>query len=94
MSKAIIHKHQTLLDVALQQSGSTEAFFNLAFINGFALTDDVSPGTELLLPDVIDFKTQQYFQDSIYKPSTGPILIPVIQGGIELWGIETDFIIS
>jgi len=94
MRKDYIHKHQTLLDVAIEHAGSTEALFTLAFINGFSLTDDVTPGKELLLPDIVDFKSQQYFQNSIYKPTTTTVLTPALLGGIEFWGIETDFIVS
>jgi hypothetical protein len=94
MRKGKILNHQSLLDVALQYSGAVDAFFNLAFINGFSLTDDIAPGSELLLADIVDFKSQQYFQNSIYKPTTGLTSTPDLVGGIEFWAIDTDFIIS
>jgi hypothetical protein len=94
MRKANILNHQSLIDFALHRSGSVDAFFNLAFINGYSLTDDITPGTELLLGEIVDFKNQQYFQNSIYKPTTGLISAPDLAGGIEFWAIEMDFIIS
>ena len=94
MRKGKILNHQTLLDVALQYCGAVDAFFNQAYINGFSMTDDVASGEELVLADIVDFKNQQYFQNSIYKPTTGLTLTPDLAGGIEFWAIETDFIIS
>ena len=94
MRKEKLQKHQTLLDVALQFCGGTDAFFSLANYNGFALTDDVAPGTELVLPEIVDYKNQRFFKDSIYKPITGQLATSDILGGIEFWAIETDFIVS
>lgn len=94
MRKGIINKHQTLIDIAIEHCGSTDAFFVLANGNGVGLTDDIDPGSELILPDTVDFRNQRYFQSSVFKPITGPIIIADVLGGIEFWAIETDFIVS
>jgi hypothetical protein len=61
---------QTILDIAIQSCGGIEAAFDLAMLNGLNPTDDLIPGQELILPDVIDSDVQQYFQNKNIHPAT------------------------
>jgi hypothetical protein len=49
MKTAVILKHQTIIDVALQHCGNADAAFDIAALNDIEITDDIAPGTELLL---------------------------------------------
>lgn len=46
----IILHNQSLLDVALQHTGTIESLFELALANGISITDDLTAGTPLILP--------------------------------------------
>lgn len=54
MIKTSARDRQTLFDIALEQCGSVEAVFDLAFNNGLSLSDDIEVGTELNIPNVVD----------------------------------------
>lgn len=92
--RAVLQKHQTLIDIALQYCGNADAMFELALLNGVELTAEVLPGTALLLPDVLDAKNVKLLADGDYRPTTGPLLLPEAGQGLEFWAIELDFIIS
>jgi hypothetical protein len=94
MRTATIDKHQTIIDVALQECGNADAAFDIAALNGIEITDDIAPGTELLLPDVVDKKKVKYLSDAGLKPITGPLIIDDAQEGLEFWVIERDFVIT
>ena len=94
MATAVLQKHQTLMDIALQECGSTDALFALAALNNLEPTQDVAPGTLLLLPAVLDEKKVKYLKDGGYKVVTGPLLINERYEGLDYWAIELDFIIT
>jgi hypothetical protein len=51
VSQTIISAGQSLIDVAIQELGSVEALFDLADANGLAITDVLTPGQLLHVPD-------------------------------------------
>ncbi len=51
MSQTIVTEGQSLVDVAIQELGSVEALFDLADANGLAITDELTPGRVLVVPD-------------------------------------------
>lgn len=61
---------QTILDIAIQSCGGIEAAFDLAMLNGLNPTDDLVPGQELVLPDVVNSDIQEYFQNKNIHPAT------------------------
>jgi hypothetical protein len=61
---------QTIFDISIQSCGGIEAAFDLAMLNGLNPTDDLVPGQELLLPDVVNSDVQQYFQNKNIHPAT------------------------
>ena len=61
---------QTLFDIAIQSCGGTEAAFELAVLNGLNLTDDLVPGQELVLPEVVNADIALYFKNKNIQPAT------------------------
>ena len=94
MSKALIQKHQVMMDTAIQYTGAAEALFDIALLNGYSISDEVNPGTLLFVPEVLDSKVLKFFTQGKYKPVT---VIPVDDAltgeGIEFWAVEYDFIV-
>ena len=61
---------QTLFDIAIQSCGGTEAAFELSLLNGLNLTDELIPGQELVLPDVVNADIALYFKNKNIQPAT------------------------
>lgn len=97
MSKAILQKHQTLVDFVIQYTGNADALFDLCELNDLELTEQPAPGTELILPDVIDRAVVRYLNYGKHKITTGTMTLEageIIEEGLEIWAIELDFIIN
>ena len=99
MTTATVLNRQSLFDVAVQHCGTMEAAFELAMLNGVALTDDLTPGTELSLTEPDDKSIVQTFDVNRYIPATGFTQSEImgvmgLDEGIEFWGIEFDFIVQ
>ena len=61
---------QTLFDIAIQSCGSAEAAFELAVLNGISVTDDLVPGQELVMPDVVNKNISTYYANKSLTPAT------------------------
>ena len=61
---------QTLFDIAIQSCGSAEAAFKLAVLNGMSVTDDLVPGQELVMPDVVNNSISSYYDNKSLTPAT------------------------
>lgn len=89
---------QSLFDIALQMCGSAESAFELALMNGLALSDELVNGQVLEVPAVAEKQiVQQYAVDNVFPATaiTADQYNETIEGeGIGFWGIEFDFIIS
>lgn len=98
-NQVLIMSGQTLLDLAMQETGSVEGVFQLAVLNGLALTDELSEGNSLKYPtQAVDRVVRKAFQDNNWKPSSaktvaGQQLPPTLEG-IGYWTIEVDFRVS
>ncbi|MCX6232610.1 MAG: LysM peptidoglycan-binding domain-containing protein [Bacteroidetes bacterium] len=67
MSKIIVLNGQSLFDIALQQYGTVDSVFRLAEENNIDnITDDLIPGTELIINENYKSKT---FENEILKES-------------------------
>lgn len=64
----VVEPGQTLLDVALNHFGNAAAVLELAKINGLSATDEVAPGTKLIVPN---------FKEPVYTGSlfTAPLAV-------------------
>jgi hypothetical protein len=97
MSKIIVHQGQSLFDIALQESGSVLAAFDLALKNGKSITDELNVGAELTPceTEFLGISTKEYFLNT--KIATNSTFddenIINIDFGIGLMEIEETFII-
>lgn len=69
-NKVKVLEGQSLLDVAIQTSGSIEAAIEMAHINGISVVDDLGVGFELQAVGVIKKPVQQYYEKRAIKPAT------------------------
>lgn len=98
MKTTILH-HQSLLDLAIQYTGSVENAFDLALQNNRSLTDDLEAGESIQL---IAYGIQQnkdilnYYTAKNIQPATAVIILPEEERleGIGYWAISVDFKVS
>ena len=71
MTTIILH-NQSLLDLAVQHTGTSENAFVLALQNGKSLTDDLVAGEQLTLKNTKNNKDiLSYYQSKKLQPATG-----------------------
>lgn len=90
--------NQSVLDVAVQESGSVMAAFEWALANGVSITDELQPGQELVFPTsgFLNSDVAIYFKGKKQMIATafnGEIenLIPDL--GIGTMAVESTFIV-
>ena len=98
MKTTILH-HQSLLDLAIQHTGTAENAFDLALQNNRSLTDDLEAGESIEFTaygiqqnkDILNYYTAKNIQ-----PATAVILPPEEERleGIGYWTISVDFKVS
>lgn len=96
MTTTILH-HQSLLDLAIQHTGSVENAFILALQNGKSLTDNLVAGEQLSLKNTKNNKDiLNYYQSKKLQPATAVTQLPEIERleGIGYWVISNDFKVS
>lgn len=86
---------QTLIDIAMQELGSAERATELAIINNLSITEELTAGSIILVPNEV---INDDFAKEIIKTFTVPALKPASfvtanedEDGIEFWGIEETF---
>jgi len=98
MAIVILQQGQGLMDVAVQHCGDAGALFSLALANGLSITEELSPGTILELPEVSNVGIKKYFSDKELVPATGEDsnkkFIELSPEGVDYWAISEDFIIQ
>lgn len=88
---------QSLIDVAIQTSGSVEAAFDLSAKNDVAISQELAPGAELETVAAVDKTVLSRYEARNIRPATelsAADLEAVPYGGIGFMGIEIDFIVS
>lgn len=50
MKTVTAHQGQSILDIAIQLCGSVDAAYDIAVLNGIAVTDELSSGAQLVIP--------------------------------------------
>lgn len=93
MSSAIVQDRQTLLDIALQYCGDFASAIEIARLNGLALSDDPTPGTELQLPDVANARVVANFKALGISPATA-LNDGDLPGGLGYLIVGEDFRVS
>lgn len=63
---------QSFHDVAIQRTGNVLNAFSIAIANGMAVSDQLSPGMDLIIPDEIEIDSDvvTYYQSKILQPAT------------------------
>lgn len=94
----IVKDRQSLLDIAIQTSGSVEAVFVLAAKNNISVTETLSIGQELETVDVVSKMTLERMRVQGVSPATdiaNDIDTPIQPyGGIGYMAIGIDFVVS
>lgn len=86
---------QTLLDIALQQYGNAEAAMDLAIANDKSISQDISAGESITLPETLQNRRMvKYYDINSIMPATAISPSTIANGGINYMGIEIDFIVS
>ena len=97
---AVVLNRQSLLDLATQHTGSVENAFGIAVANGISLTDDLTIGSRLNIPDDLTKNNDiyNYYTAKNIQPATAIQVITAgdngteeIQEGISAWAINYDF---
>lgn len=97
MGTVKVKDRQTLLDVALQTSGSVEAVMDLALANGLSITDELSDGQVLEVAEVKDVAVVSRYEINSIFPATEASddeRNEMAYEGIGFMGIGIDFIVS
>ena len=94
-----VTSRQSLFDIALQHCGIMEAAFDIAQANGISLTDDLTTGQTLTLPEPTDTSMVQHYTTNNIQPATAITNSEIndllaIGEGIGFWAIEYDFVVS
>ena len=99
MEITVLH-NQSLLDLALQHTGTIESVFELAGANALNITDDVVTGKTLALPaeaftnkDILAYYTAKHLQPATAFTKEDEQVFER-QEGISIWAISLDFIVT
>lgn len=88
---------QSVIDVAIQTSGSVEAAFALSAKNDISISEAIAPGMELETVEPADKLVLSRHEARQVQPATevSPRDLELVPyGGINFMGIEIDFIVS
>jgi len=99
MTITVLH-NQSLLDLALQHTGTIESVFEFAEANTINITDDVQAGKTLVLPaeafinkDILAYYTAKNLQPATAFTKEDEQVFERLEG-ISIWAINLDFIVS
>lgn len=99
MQITVLH-NQSLLDLALQHTGTIESVFEFAEANTLNITDDVQAGTPLYLGEGLGVRNEilSYYTAKNLQPATAftkedEQVFERLEG-ISIWAINLDFIVS
>lgn len=84
---------QSLLDIALQETGSVEQALSIAKLNNIPLTDDVDAGALLEVPVVDQNSVLKYYKLNEVMPASA-ISLDIPTGGINYMAVQIDFVVS
>ena len=101
METIIVQHNQSLFDIANKATGNPLNALLIAAVNeGINPSDDLEVGTEILIPDGLEYDDdlKDYYTRNNYIPATGLTAAQAeeVQGceGIGCWAIDIDFIVS
>ena len=92
--------NQSLLDLALQHTGTIESVFEMAEANALNITDDVVAGKTLVLPaemltnkDILSYYKAKNLQPATAFTKADEEVFKRLEG-ISIWAINLDFVVS
>ena len=92
--------NQSLLDLALQHTGTIESVFELAKDNALNITDDVVAGKTLVLPvevfsnkDILGYYIAKNLQPATAFSKEDEKVAKRLEG-ISIWAINLDFVVT
>ncbi|MCT3661038.1 hypothetical protein [Elizabethkingia anophelis] len=93
MATITVLVNQSLLDIAIKTTGQAENAILIAIANNISITDNLQPGTSLIIPEITgDYEVKNYFDSRKLNPATAvkdnDINYPE---GIGYWEIEKNF---
>lgn len=88
------------MDMAIEHCGDATALFDLAVMNNVSGTQEVIPGEELIIPEVVNTAVKNYLDSQ--KTTHQRAMVATNNdanrfqrpSGIGYWVIEQDFIVS
>ena len=92
--------NQSLLDLALQHTGTIESVFEFAEANTLNITDDVRAGTPLYLGEGLGVRNEilNYYTAKNLQPATAfskeDEKVAKRLEGISIWAINLDFVVT
>ena len=94
--------NQSLLDLALQHTGTIESIFEFAEANALNITDEVQAGAPLTVPllgkgarngDILAYYTAKNLQPATAFSKEDEQVFERLEG-ISIWAINLDFIVT
>ena len=92
--------NQSLLDLALQHTGTIESVFEFAEANAINITDDVQAGKTLVLPaeafsnkDILNYYIAKNLQPATAFSKEDEKVTKRLEG-ISIWAINLDFVVT
>ena len=101
MTITVLH-NQSLLDLALQHTGTIESIFELAGLNGKSITDDMVAGAPLNVPplsagarnkDILAYYMAKNIQPATAFTKEDKQVLERLEG-ISIWAINLDFVVG
>ena len=97
MTITVLH-NQSLLDLALQHTGTIESIFELALLNEKSITDDMVTGASLLIGEISNKDILSYYTAKNIQPATAftkedKQVLDRLEG-ISIWAINLDFVVG
>ena len=90
--------NQSLLDLALQHTGTIESIFELAVLNEKSITDDMVAGASLLIGEISNKDILSYYTVKNIQPATAfskeDEQVFERLDGISIWAINLDFVVT
>jgi hypothetical protein len=87
---------QTLIDIAMQFLGDASRAFEIADLNGLSITDNLTPGQTLIIPEPAIDKIKIVAAFAGLQPASmdDENVLDEVFDGIDYWAIEEDFIVQ
>jgi hypothetical protein len=96
MQKVIVLNNQSLLDLAIQETGIAMNYIKIADANNISPTELIAPGTNLIIHETLEVNTDvvRYYKANSIVPATDTGKIESIEfAGIGSMKIDETFVV-